>query len=142
MAADSPVDEALSTTAQPLTQPEGEVEVAPTAAPADLSGFATGELEEETYAPTVAPQGPQAGEVASGYQLNQDLGRGWFSANALDAGPSVDVYVRPQPLWAGLRPHRLLPKLTPVGDLWVLASTEGTPLTLPLDPRRSARAPD
>ncbi|CAM3997875.1 PP2C family protein-serine/threonine phosphatase [Deinococcus frigens] len=94
----------------------------------------TGELEEETYAPTVAPQGPQVGEVVSGYQLNQDLGRGWFTANALGAGPSVDVYVRPQPLWAGLRSHRLLPRVTPVGDLWVLAPTEGTPLTLPLDP--------
>ncbi|MDV6376213.1 protein phosphatase 2C domain-containing protein [Deinococcus arenicola] len=96
-------------------------------------------MEEETYAPTVAPQGPQAGDIVSGYQLNQDLGRGWFSANALGAGPSIDVYVRPQPLWAEVRPHRLLPRLTSVGDLWVLAPTDGTPLTLPLGPA-TARA--
>lgn len=106
---------------------------APPQSSADLASFAMGELEEETYAPTVAAQGPQAGEVMSGYQLNQDLGRGWFSANALGAGPSVDVYVRPKPLWAGLRPHRLLPKVIPAGDLWVLSPTEGTPLPLPLD---------
>ncbi len=131
---DSPVDEAPSAAAEPLGGPEPVLEVAPTADLSEFSGFAMGELEEETYAPTVLPQGPQAGEVVSGYQLNQDLGRGWFSANALGAGPSVDVYVRPQPLWAGLRLHRLLPRVTLVGDLWVLAPTEGTPLILPVDP--------
>lgn len=130
---DSPVGEVFSAAAEPLSSPEDDLEVAPTAGLSELSSFAIGELEEETYAPTVAPQGPQAGEVVNGYQLNQDLGRGWFSANALGAGPSVDVYVRPQPLWAELRPHRLLPRLTLVGDLWVLAPTEGSPLTLPLN---------
>ncbi|THF70828.1 hypothetical protein E7T06_05630 [Deinococcus sp. Arct2-2] len=125
---DIPRDETpLAPVVPPLTP-----EASPTQASTDSSSFATGELEEETYAPTVAVQGPQAGQVVSGYQLNQDLGRGWFSANALGAGPSVDVYVRPAPLWAGLRPHRLLPKLTSAGDLWVVAPTEGTPLTLPL----------
>lgn len=122
-----------SPAAEPLGGPEPVVD-APTAGLSEFSSFTTGELEEETYAPTVLLQGPQAGEVVSGYQLNQDLGRGWFSANALGAGPSVDVYVRPQPLWAGLRLHRLLPRVTPVGDLWVLAPTEGTPLILPVDP--------
>lgn len=130
---ESPVDEAPSAAAEPLGGPEPVVD-APTAGLSEFSSFTTGELEEETYAPTVLLQGPQAGEVVSGYQLNQDLGRGWFSANALGAGPSVDVYVRPQPLWAGLRLHRLLPKVTPVGDLWVSAPTEGTPLILPVDP--------
>ncbi|CAM4033005.1 protein phosphatase 2C domain-containing protein [Deinococcus marmoris] len=130
---DSLIDEAQSAVTEPLSGLERGFEVAPTDGLSDRSSFVTGELEEETYAPTVALQGPQAGEVVSGYQLNQDLGRGWFSANALGAGPSVDVYVRPQPLWAELRPHRLLPRVTQVGDLWVLAPTEGTPLTLPLD---------
>ncbi|UQN08356.1 protein phosphatase 2C domain-containing protein [Deinococcus sp. QL22] len=129
-ATQSAVAEAASAPAAPPSVPEAvAVEES-----SDLSSFSTGELEEETYAPTVAVQGPQAGEVISGYQLNQDLGRGWFSANALGAGPSVDVYVRPAPLWAGLRPHRLLPKVTPAGDLLVLAPTDGTPLTPPLDP--------
>ncbi|CAM3205699.1 PPM-type phosphatase domain-containing protein [Deinococcus saxicola] len=131
---DSLIDEARSAATAPLSGPERGLEVAPTDGLSDRSSFVTDELEEETYAPTVALQGPQAGEVVSGYQLNQDLGRGWFSANALGAGPSVDVYMRPQPLWAELRPHRLLPRATQVGDLWVLVPTEGTPLTLPLDP--------
>lgn len=118
--------------------PDGQAdEACPDAGPpAGLSapsGFATDDLEEETYEPTVALQGPQEGDVVSGYQLNQDLGRGWFTANALGAGPSVDVYVRPHPQWASLRPHRLLPRVFPVGDLWVLAPTEGVALTLPLD---------
>ncbi|MBB5366221.1 PP2C family protein-serine/threonine phosphatase [Deinococcus humi] len=130
---DEPVDDPPPDRAELLLEPEGGLETAPAAEPTEFSGLVTGELEEETYAPTVALQGPRAGEVVSGYQLNQDLGRGWFSANALGAGPSVDVYVRPSPLWADLRPHRLLPKFTPVGELWVLAPTEGTPLTLPLD---------
>ncbi len=136
---DSPVDEAPSAAAEPVGGPDPGLDVAPTAGLSPLSSFPTGELEEETYAPTVPLQGPQAGEVVSGYQLNQDLGRGWFTANALGAGPSVDVYVRPDPLWAGLRAHRLLPRVTPVGDLWVLAPTEGTPLTPPLDPGAAQR---
>ncbi|MFB9991086.1 protein phosphatase 2C domain-containing protein [Deinococcus oregonensis] len=124
----------LPTNSSTPTTPPDVLESAPTEDSSDLASFATGELEEEIYAPTVATQGPQAGDVFSGYQLNQDLGRGWFSANALGAGPSVDVYVRPAPLWAELRPHRLLPRVTPAGDLLVLAPTDGAPLTLPLDP--------
>lgn len=129
-----PTDGVISQRVSDYEEAPVGVEAVVAANSSGVSSFTTGELEEETYAPTVAVQGPQAGEVISGYQLNQDLGRGWFSANALGAGPSVDVYVRPQPLWAGLRPHRLLPKPTQVGNLWVLAPNEGTPLTMPLDP--------
>jgi serine/threonine protein phosphatase PrpC len=129
-----PTDGVIGERVSDHQEPPIGLEAAATATLSDLSSFATGELEEETYAPTVAVHGPQAGAVISGYHLNQDLGRGWFSANAVGAGPSVDVYVRPEPLWAGLRPHRLLPRPTQVGDLWVLAPNQGTPLTVPLDP--------
>ncbi|WP_291424860.1 protein phosphatase 2C domain-containing protein [Deinococcus sp.] len=108
-----------------------------TALPSPADRYETGTLEEETYVPTIAPQGPQAGDVVSGYQLNDDLGRGWFTANPVGSGPSVDVYVRREPLWAGLRPHRLLPRTSQSGDLTVLEPVHGLPLTLPLAPAQA-----
>ena len=100
------------------------------------SSFQTGDLEEETYAPTLSAQGHKAGDEVSGYRLNEDLGRGWFTANPVGSGPSADVYAPPDPqadpLWAALLPHRLLPKATKTGDLYVLEPSGGLALRLPL----------
>lgn len=116
-----PVAEATATPA---------AEVAP---PAASTSGVSNDLEEETYAPTVAVTGPQAGEVLDGYHLNEDMGRGWFTANPVGSGPSVDVFVRPNPLWAALKPHRMLPKFTTTGSVTVLEPTHGEAITPPLD---------
>lgn len=103
----------------------------PPASPGPAAGF-TNDLEEEVFTPTAAPSGPQVGAVVDGYHLNEDLGRGWFTANDVSSGPSLDVYVRPDPLWSELRPHRTLPRTRRVGNVHVLEPVEGDALGVPM----------
>ncbi|PNY82939.1 hypothetical protein CVO96_08300 [Deinococcus koreensis] len=141
-------DQPPAPTERPVAAPDpaSPADVAPAGAPAaeaaplpppPASAGGTGfsnDLEEQVFAPSAPPQGPQVGDVLDGHHLNEDLGRGWFIASPLQAGPSREVYVRPEPLWAGLQPHRALPRFSRVGALHVLEPTGGEPLTLPLEP--------
>ena len=99
----------------------------------------TNDLEEETYEPTTTKHGPQAGEVIGGYQLNEDLGRGWFTVSSQDELTVAEAFASPDPLWLNLRPHLLLPRATVLDQLIVLEPTGGTALTLPL-PIKVARS--
>lgn len=139
----TPPEAVVPPVASPTTPPEPETAPAsplPVAAPPakpqptptpPSTGFSD-DLEEEVFAPTAPVQGPQAGAVVSGFHLNEDLGRGWFTANEVTSGPSRDVYVKPDPQWAALLPHRLLPRTSRVGDLYVLEPVEGERLTTPM----------
>lgn len=106
--------------------------VAPTPTPTPSPAGVSDDLEEEILTPTAPAQGPQAGAVVDGYHLNEDLGRGWFTANEVTSGPSLDVYVRPDPLWALLLPHKMLPRSKQVGGLHVLEPVLGDRITPPL----------
>ncbi|GHF65711.1 serine/threonine protein phosphatase PrpC [Deinococcus metalli] len=103
----------------------------PSPAPAPV-GFSN-DLEEEVYAPSAPTSGPAVGDEVDGYHLNEDMGRGWFIASPLASGPSVEVYARPEPLWARAQPHRALPRFTQAGTLHVLDPVGGEPLRAPLD---------
>lgn len=110
----------------------------PVAVPPASSGLSN-DLEEVVYESTAPAAGPQEGQDVDGYHLDEDLGRGWFSAHALANGSKRDVYVRPDPLWAGVAAHRLLPKTTREGSLHVVEPMAGPPLSTPL-PAEQARA--
>ena len=123
------VSPAPETTAPPLA-PSTPIPAAP---PHTATGFSN-DLEEQVFAPSAPVQGPQAGQVMDGHHLNEDLGRGWFIASPMDSGPSREVYVRPEPLWAALQPHRALPRFSRVGGLHILEPAGGEALKLPLQP--------
>ncbi|THF86831.1 hypothetical protein E7T09_12185 [Deinococcus sp. KSM4-11] len=97
------------------------------------SGFSD-DLEEEVFAPTAPTSGPVVGDVLDGYHLNEDLGRGWFIASPVASGPSVEVYARPDPLWATLAPHRALPRFSTAGALHVLEPVGGETIKAPVNP--------
>lgn len=92
------------------------------------------DLEEVVYASAAPAQTaePKEGDEIDGYHLDEDLGRGWFSAHSLSDQRKQDVYVRPAPLWAGVAAHRLLPSTRQVGRLHVVEPMAGPPLSLPL----------
>ena len=129
----------VSVPAEPV--PAAAVVVAPaTAAPVTpVSSGMSNDLEEVVYQSTAPASGPQEGQDVDGYHLDEDLGRGWFSAHALADRSKRDVYVRPDPLWASVAAHRLLPKTTREGNLHVVEPMAGPPLATPI-PAEQARA--
>ena len=116
--------------APPAPQPGGSS--APLTPAGGTSGVSN-DLEEETYAPSVPAQGAQVGEQRGDYRLTEDLGRGYFRASG-PGGEAVTVYARPNPLWAALRPHRLLPRAQASGELQVIEEVGGEAPSLPLKP--------
>ncbi|WP_240738307.1 protein phosphatase 2C domain-containing protein [Deinococcus fonticola] len=109
------------------------------AAPTPTSAGLSNDLEEVVYESTAPVSGPQEGQDFGAYHLDEDLGRGWFSAHSLTDRRKRDVYVRPDPLWAGVAAHRLLPQTTQEGDLHVVEPMAGPPLATPI-PAEQARA--
>lgn len=121
--------------AAPAQQPVAAAIPEPTApppAPAAMPSGVSDDLEEEVYAPSAPVSGPVVGDVLDGYHLNEELGRGWFIASPVGSGPSVDVYARPEPLWATAQAHRALPRFSRSGALHVLEPVGGEPVATPL----------
>ncbi|AAF12447.1 PP2C family protein-serine/threonine phosphatase [Deinococcus radiodurans] len=122
-------------------QPTEPAAAAPAEEPAPVTApqaGVTNDLEEQVYEPSVPAQGPQPGDVLGEWTLQDDLGRGWFTARSSgeqtegETQPQL-VYVRPDPQWATLRPHRLLPRTRQAGEVQVVepVSGEELPATLP-----------
>lgn len=96
--------------------------------PAATIGGVSNDLEEEVYAPSLPVQGPQVGQQVGDWHLQSDLGRGWFMATEGQGTAAQMVYVRPDPAWAALLAHRLLPHTEERGGVQVVEAVEGQPL--------------
>lgn len=101
---------------------------APEVQPAPATGGVSNDLEEEVYAPSLPVQGPQVGQQVGNWHLQSDLGRGWFMATEGEGGEAQMVYVRPDPAWAALLAHRLLPHTEERGGVQVVEAVEGQPV--------------
>ena len=124
--------DAAGGSAPQAAEPAPLTEAAAAPAPASAAGV-TDDLEEQVYEPSVPVQGPQPGDVLGDWTLQSDLGRGWFTAQAAGEAQAQTVYVRPDPQWAALRPHVLLPHTRPSGAVQVVdpVAGEALPATLP-----------
>lgn len=95
---------------------------------------ATEYLPERQYLPQAPSHEPKVGEHRHGVTLSTNLGRGWFLGCLEKTGEERAVYVRRDPDWLKLHPHKLLPKYQQIGDFVVLETMQGEalPSTLPL----------
>lgn len=90
------------------------------------------DLEEEVYDLTVQEPSARPSDVVGGYVLQEDLGRGWFTAQEAESGQAGFVYSRPAPAWAELAPHRLLPRWKPLDGGLLVWPVDGVPIEGPL----------
>lgn len=85
-------------------------------------------LPERQYQPQAPLHEPKVGEHRYGVTLSTNLGRGWFLGCLQETGEERAVYVRRDPDWLKLHPHKLLPKYQQIGDFVVLETMQGEAL--------------